>query len=99
MRLVVINGLAASCTVLLACSVATQTRFPAAVAYFIERRDKCDHFRGEEPYDQDRRALLQKQLREFCRGTDRELAELKQKYRTNTAVTNKLDQYEPQIER
>src|SRR5215469_3985830 len=72
MRLMSINGLVASCGVFLACSVTAQTEFPADVGHFIERRDKCDHFRGEKPYDQDRRAFLQKQLVEFCDGTDRD---------------------------
>ena len=99
MRLVAINGLIASCGLFLACSFSTHAPLAADVEHFIERRDNCDHFRGEEPYDQDRRAFLQKQLREFCTGTDRELAKLKQKYQSNATVTKMLDRYEPQIER
>jgi hypothetical protein len=84
--------------VLLACAATAQTRFPAEVERFIERQDQCDHFRGEEPYDQERRAFLHQRLREFCVGIDKELAELKQRYRSNKAVMEKLNRYEPQIE-
>src|ERR1051325_2345796 len=72
----IIVRLIAGCAVLLACSATAQTRFPAEVERFIERRDKCDHFRGEEPYDQDRRAFIHERLLEFCVGTDKELAEI-----------------------
>jgi len=88
----------AICGVFLTCSATAQTRFPADVERFIERRDQCDHFRGEEPYDQERREFLHQRLAEFCVGTDKQLAELKQKYRSNKAVMKKLNQYEPQIE-
>ena len=82
----------------LACSATAQSRFPAEVERFIERRDQCDHFRGEEPYDQERRDFLRRRTLEFCIGTDKQLAELKQKYRSNHAIMEKLNQYEPQIE-
>ena len=95
----IIVRLIAGCGVLLACSATAQTRFPAEVERFIERRDKCDHFRGEEPYDQDRRAFIHERLLEFCVGTDKELAEIKERFRNNTTVMENLDGYEPQIER
>lgn len=53
---------------------------PADVHAFIKQRNTCDHFRGEEPYDEERRVFLEKNLIEFCTGSDRQLAELKQKY-------------------
>ena len=31
-----------------------QASRPSDVATFVERRDTCDHFRGEEPYDEGR---------------------------------------------
>ena len=40
------NRLTAICGVFLACSATAHTRFPAEVERFIERREKCDHFRG-----------------------------------------------------
>jgi len=80
------NRLIAMRGVFLACSATAQTRFPADVERFIERRDQCDHFRGEEPYDQERCEFLHQRLLEFCVGTDKQLAELKEKYRGNKAV-------------
>src|SRR5215471_20496803 len=94
----VFNQAIAIAGVFLAYMAAAQSRFPADVERFIESRDICDHFRGEEPYDQERREFLHQRLAEFCVGTDKQLAELKQKYRSNKAVMEKLNQYEPQIE-
>ena len=54
-------------------------RLPADVAKFKERRDICDHFRGEEPYDAERRKFLEENLNKYCTGTDKELASLKAK--------------------
>lgn len=75
-----------------------QTPWPEDVTRFVERRDACDHFRGEEPYDAARRKFLEQQTQKFCAGTDRQLADLKKKYRGNTPVTTKLEQYEADIE-
>ena len=71
---------------------------PDDVAKFVARRDLCDHFRGEEPYDAERRRFLEKNLSEYCTGTDRELAALKGKYRAHEAVIRKLGTYEETIE-
>ena len=65
---------------------------------FIERRDACDHFRGEEAYDANRREFLEQQTLKLCVGSDRQLAELKKKYESNKAVMTKLNEYEAQIE-
>jgi hypothetical protein len=91
--------LIAMCSLFLACPATAQPRFQAGVERYVERRDICDHFRGEEPYDEERREFLHRRLVEFCAGTDKELAELKHKYRNNKAVTERLNRYEPFIER
>ena len=88
----------AVCSLVLAGGAIGQTKLPPDVARFVARRDGCDHFRGEEPYDEERRKFLHQQMLELCVGTDSQLAELKKKYRTNKAVTAKLNEYEPQIE-
>ncbi|MGE5305257.1 MAG: hypothetical protein ACM3TN_18255 [Alphaproteobacteria bacterium] len=46
---------------------------PADVLKFKERRDLCDHFRGEDPYDKERRKFLEENLKKYCAGTDRDL--------------------------
>ena len=71
---------------------------PKDVASFIEKRDLCDHFRVEPPYDEERRIFLHKNMVELCTGSDQELADLKAKYEDNTAVLKKLSIYEEDIE-
>jgi hypothetical protein len=75
-----------------------QARLPEDVARFIERRDACDHFRGEEAYDAKRREFLEQQTLKLCVGSDKQLAGLKKKYAGNKAVMRKLDEYEHEIE-
>ena len=84
--------------VVFALGAQAQDRLPSDVARFIERRDGCDHFRGEDPYDEERRNFLNRKLTELCPGTDKSLARLKDKYRKNTTIMAVLDKYEPQIE-
>jgi hypothetical protein len=72
--------------------------FPSDVANFKERRDICDHFRGEEPYNEERRKFLEENLKKYCTGSDKELASLKTKYRNNEAVLKALAGYEERIE-
>lgn len=83
---------------LLALSLRAQAQLPQEVSRFIDRRDTCDHFRGEEPYDAERRAFIEKSLKRFCRGTDRRLAALRLKYEANAAVMEKLRTYESKVE-
>lgn len=71
---------------------------PRDVARFVERRASCEHFIGEEPYDKKRADFLVAAVQEYCYGTDAELAQLRQKYHTDAAVTAKLEQYDPDIE-
>lgn len=71
---------------------------PADVAAFVEQRDGCDHFRGEEPYDEERRAFLEQNMRELCTGTDMALARLKKKHEKSGSVMSVLNQYEEKIE-
>ena len=71
---------------------------PEDVRAFMERRDGCDHFRGEDSPDAGRRAQIDAELRQFCTGTDAELARLKRVYSGNRDVQILLDDYEPDIE-
>ena len=91
-------GLVAIASISFASAAIGQTRLPEDVARFIERRDACDHFRGEEAYDAKRREFLEEQTLKLCVGTDKQLAELKMKYAGNKAVITKLEDYEPEIE-
>ncbi len=79
-------------------SVAAAKTRPKDVAAFVQQRDACDHFRGEEPYDRERRAFLEARMRKLCTGSDAKLRMLKRKYATHQSVMEKLNQYEPKIE-
>lgn len=78
-----------------ASSVAAQ---PQDVRDFIARRRQCDHFRGEEASDAKRQAMLDAKLKEFCTGSDAQLAALKKKYSADKAVTKELSTFDAQIE-
>lgn len=71
---------------------------PAEVTAYREERDKCDHFRGEDPTDAKRRAELRRQMDKFCKGTDARLAELRRKFAGQPAVLATLKDYEDSIE-
>jgi len=71
---------------------------PADVSAFKENRATCDHFRGEEPYDAERAAFINRQLEAHCKGTDKALSMLRKKYAANKTVLNELVDYETTIE-
>ncbi len=83
----------------LLCACAAEPATPD-LATFLERRTNCDHFRGEfaDPPDPDRQREIDHGLAEYCTGTDAQLAQLKQRYRADPAVTKQLAAFEPQIE-
>ncbi|WP_028056018.1 hypothetical protein [Sphingobium bisphenolivorans] len=77
---------------------AAATPFPDEVARYMVDRDSCDHFRGEEPYDAERRAFLEENIAELCIGTDAKLAMLRRRYAANGTVIAALRGYESRIE-
>lgn len=72
--------------------------FPREVTTFMVDRDGCDHFRGEEPYDAERRAYIAENIAELCSGTDAKLATLRRRYAGDQSVTAALRGYEERIE-
>ena len=77
---------------------------PADIQSFTDSRDGCEHFRaepwdpGDEPEVSVRREFIFENLGKYCSGTDRRLAELREKYRENSDVIERLGQYEDEIE-
>ena len=61
-------------------------------------RDSCDHFRGEEPYDGERRVFLAESVARLCTGTDARLATLRRRYADDPSVVSALRAYEDRIE-
>jgi hypothetical protein len=82
----------------LPCHSNAQSKLPRDIIQFMERRDACNHFRGEESYDAERRKVLEDKTRQLCLGTDRKLAALKLKYKNQAKVLVRLGEYEPRIE-
>lgn len=72
--------------------------FPQEVTAFMVDRDGCDHFRGEEPYDAERRAYIAENIAELCHGTDARLAMLRRRYSGDRSVTAALKGYDEHIE-
>jgi hypothetical protein len=72
--------------------------FPQEVTSFMVDRDGCDHFRGEEPYDAERRAYIAENIAELCQGTDARLAMLRRRYAGDRSVTTALKSYDAHIE-
>ncbi|PJJ97618.1 hypothetical protein CO641_11800 [Lysobacteraceae bacterium NML91-0213] len=73
---------------------------PGDVSRFIERRDLCDHFRGEipDPDDHRRMAGAVSNISRYCTGTDAELALLRARYIDSPRVRQLLAGYETKIE-
>lgn len=72
--------------------------FPAEVTAFMVDRDRCDHFRGEEAYDAERRAFLDASIGQLCVGTDTRLAALRARHATEPTVIAALESYDDRIE-
>jgi len=71
-----------------------QDYLPRDVQRFVDRREGCDHMRGEL----DRMHELSREMRKSCGGTDKELAQLKLKYAANSTIMQLLNQFEARIE-
>jgi len=77
---------------------------PPDVKSFVDRRDGCDHFRGEpwdggdDPVIKERREFIFQNLKDLCTGTDKQLEELRAKYRNNPVIIKLLGRYEDRIE-
>lgn len=69
--------------------------WPRDVRVFADRHDACQHFLGEEPYDDERRRLLEKSIRETCTGNDKQLRKLKSAYAGDARMMQVLDGMDP----
>jgi hypothetical protein len=67
---------------------------PSDVVGFVERRVLCEHFLGEEPYDEERRQFLERSVEATCRGTDAALAALRMRYRDEPDIVERLAEFE-----
>jgi hypothetical protein len=82
------------------CEPADSQILPAEVEQFIEKRDLCDHFRGEHTgginRSRDQEVILEED--KYCIGSDSALKLLREKYKDNPAVFQTLAKYDDCIE-
>ena len=71
---------------------------PSDLRQFLERREECDHWRGEAADDRKRQTDIDRGICRTCTGSDAELARLKKKYKANPGVMDVLDELEDRIE-
>jgi hypothetical protein len=81
-------------------SAHADSTLPQDVQKFVDRREGCDHMRGEipDPAEKQRMKEVNREIAKLCKGTDRQLAQLKKKYASNAAVMRRLDEFEEGIE-
>lgn len=83
---------------LAATQAVTSPALPREVVAFRRKRDLCDHFRGEHPYDAERAAFLLAAMNRNCRGTDRALRRLRARHAKRPEVLKALAGYDDGIE-
>ena len=78
--------------------------YPHEVRAFLDRREGCDHFRGEplpDPADDpggERHRQIETALHALCAGSDAELQRLRARYRDDADVSAALGALESNIE-
>jgi hypothetical protein len=97
-RVVILSSIATSLLVASATANATPARpFPPAVAAFLDRSEQCDHWAGEEPYDEARRKEIDAAFdRLHCETIPAERQRLQQRYKKDAAVMNALNESDEQ---
>ncbi|MGC5700520.1 SH3 domain-containing protein [Pseudomonas sp. NFXW11] len=65
-------------------------QLPTEITAFIQRHEECEHFAGEEAYDEERRAELEKAVNETCVGHDQQLAALREQYKDHPEALKAL---------
>ena len=69
-------------------------QWPREVRIFADRYDACQHFRGEEPYDSERRRFLEKSVYQTCTGNDERLRKLRSAYAGDAEMMRVLNEFE-----
>lgn len=76
----------------LALLLAAVTTLPPDMRAYVERRDACEHFAGEEGYDAERRRFLNRQIKQLrCLTLDADRKRLRIKHRA-PAIRRELRQ-------
>lgn len=65
---------------------------PRDVARYIDRREGCNHWAGEEGYDAARRAEIDKAIADLrCTALDRDERALRRRYRNNPEALRRIE--------
>ena len=65
---------------------------PAQIVELVRRRSECDHWTGEEPYDRQRAAEIERAVRELrCATLERDEAAARQRHSGNPVALQLLD--------
>ena len=68
---------------------------PTDVITLLKRVDGCDHFAGEEPYDEQRRIEILKALTKLkCARIDKDRDALLKKYKKQNQIVNKIENFQ-----
>ncbi|EMT5438236.1 hypothetical protein WMR10_003843 [Stenotrophomonas maltophilia] len=63
---------------------------PADVQAFLARENTCQHFAGEEPYDDERRRELEEASAKYCEGREKIFTDLVARHRGDCAIRDAL---------
>jgi hypothetical protein len=81
----------AAALLLMTMTVAPAAAIPHDAARYLDRREGCNHWAGEEGYDAARRAQINKAIDELrCTALDRDERVLRHRYRHNRAVLRQI---------
>ena len=84
---------------LLACTAPALAELPDDVIDYMSQREMCDQLRAEDDTDNPAaRSERDVNYAAFCRGTDKQLAELRARYSNNAEVLDALVNYDDVIE-
>ncbi|PSM13159.1 hypothetical protein [Stenotrophomonas maltophilia] len=65
-------------------------RMPADVQAFLARENTCQHFAGEEAYDDERRRELEEASAQYCEGREKIFTDLVTRHRGDCAIREAL---------
>ncbi|HDS1102624.1 MULTISPECIES: hypothetical protein [Stenotrophomonas] len=65
-------------------------QMPSDVQAFLARENTCQHFAGEEPYDDERRRELEVANAEYCEGREKIFTDLVARHRDDCVVRQAL---------
>ena len=80
----------------------SRSAVPDDVSSYVIKRNNCDSLRGDipeyDPADPDNINRFVSNANKYCKGTDQQLKQLKEKYSGNESVLHELSGYEENIE-